>query len=73
MLSEERGFVAIISFNRPAELDTRTKAIVEALENGIGRTSRSRDARPVVLRGEGRLLTAGYDFLRADGANRLRR
>lgn len=64
---EERGSIAIISLDRPDRLNTLTEGVVAGLANGIDRATKSRDVRAIVLRGEGRVFTAGYDLV-ASGA-----
>jgi enoyl-CoA hydratase len=65
VLYEERDSIAIISLNRPDKLNTLTEAVVQGLADGIDAATASRDVRAVVLRGEGRVLTAGYDLVAA--------
>jgi enoyl-CoA hydratase len=59
---EERDAIAILSINRPEKLNTLTEAVVQGVADGIDRASASREVRAVVLRGEGRVFTAGYDL-----------
>jgi enoyl-CoA hydratase len=60
---EERDSIAIITLNRPEKLNTLTEAVVAGVADGIDRATASRDVRAVVLRGEGRVFTAGYDLV----------
>jgi len=62
VLYEERDAIAIITINRPAQLNTLTEAVVQGIADGIDAATASRQVRAVVLRGEGRTLTAGYDL-----------
>jgi enoyl-CoA hydratase len=62
ILYEERDTIAIITLNRPHKLNTLTNAIVEGIANAIDAATASREVRAVVLRGEGRVFTAGYDL-----------
>jgi len=62
---EERGALAIITLDRPDKLNTLTEGVVAGLADGIDRATKSRDVRAVVLRGEGRVFTAGYDLVAA--------
>jgi enoyl-CoA hydratase len=60
---EERDDIAILTLNRPEKLNTLTEAVVQGVADGIDRATASRDVRAVVLRGEGRVFTAGYDLV----------
>jgi len=64
---EERDSIAIVTISRPEKLNTLTEAVVQGVADGIDRATASRDVRAVVLRGEGRVFTAGYDLV-AEGA-----
>ncbi len=64
---EERGAIAIITLNRPDRLNTLTEGVVAGMADGIDRATKSREVRAIVLRGEGRVFTAGYDLV-AEGA-----
>ena len=68
VLYEERGPVAVVSLNRPERLNTLTEEMVEGVAGAIDRASAAAPVRAVVLRGEGRAFTAGYD-LEATGAS----
>ena len=61
-LYEERGSVALVSLNRPERLNTLTEEMVQGVADAIDRAAASRPVRSVVLRGEGRALSAGYDL-----------
>ena len=67
VLYEERDSIAIIALNRPEKLNTLTEAVVAGVADGIDRATAARDVRAIVLRGEGRVFTAGYDLV-AEGA-----
>lgn len=60
---EERGPIAILTLNRPERLNTLTEAVVQGVADGIDAATASREVRAVVLRGEGRVFTAGYDLV----------
>jgi len=62
VLYEERDTIAILSINRPERLNTLTEAVVAGVAAGIDRATASRDVRAIVLRGQGRVFTAGYDL-----------
>lgn len=65
---EEADTLAILTLNRPDKLNTLTEAVVQGVADGIDRATASRDVRAIVLRGEGRVFTAGYDLVAEDGA-----
>jgi enoyl-CoA hydratase len=60
---EERDTIAIITINRPQKLNTLTEAVVQGISDGVDAATASREVRAVVLRGEGRVFTAGYDLV----------
>ncbi len=66
-LYEERDGIAIISINRPEKKNTLTNNVIQGIEDGIDKASRSRDVSAVVLRGVGDTLTAGYDLTNTSG------
>ena len=59
---EERGSIAIITLNRPDKLNTLTDEVLQGVSDGIDAATASQQVRAVVLRGEGRVFTAGYDL-----------
>ena len=63
VLYEERDSIAIITLNRPEKLNTLTEAVVQGIADGIDAATASQRVRAVVLRGQGRVLTAGYDLV----------
>jgi enoyl-CoA hydratase len=65
---EEREAVATLTLNRPDKLNTLTEAMVQGVADGIDRATASREVRAVVLRGEGRVFTAGYDLTGGEGS-----
>jgi enoyl-CoA hydratase len=60
---EEGDDIAIISLNRPEKLNALTEEVVQGVADGIDRATKSADVRAIVLRGEGRVFTAGYDLV----------
>lgn len=60
---EERDAIAIITIDRPDKLNTLTESVVQGIADGIDAATASRAVRAVVLRGEGRVFTAGYDLV----------
>lgn len=65
---EERESIAIITIDRPDRLNTLTEAVVQGIADGIDEATGSRRVRAIVLRGEGRVFTAGYDLVSAGEA-----
>ena len=65
---EERDSIAIITLNRPERLNTLTEPMVSGVADGIDAATASRDVRAVVIRGEGRVFTAGYDLVSGDAS-----
>ena len=63
---EERGAIAVITLNRPERLNTLTEPMVQGVADGIDAATASREVRAIVLRGEGRVFTAGYDLVSGD-------
>ncbi len=59
---EERDAVAILSLARPDKLNTLTDAVVQGVADGIDEATKSSRVRAIVLRGQGRVFTAGYDL-----------
>jgi len=59
---EEKGSVAVITLNRPEKMNTLTEAVVAGIADGIDEATASRPVRSVILRGEGRTLSGGYDL-----------
>jgi enoyl-CoA hydratase len=64
---EERNSLAFITIDRPDKLNTLTEEVVQGVADGIDQATASKAIRAIVLRGEGRVFTAGYD-LTAGGA-----
>jgi len=60
---EERDSIAIITLNRPDKLNTLTESVVQGVADGIDQATASKQVRAIVLRGEGRVFTAGYDLV----------
>ncbi len=63
VLYEERDTMAILTLNRPERLNTLTEPMVQGVADGIDRATASRAVRAVVIRGQGRVFTAGYDLV----------
>jgi len=62
VLYEENEGIAILSINRPEKKNTLTNNVIQGVEDGIDRASRSKKVAAIVLRGVGDTLTAGYDL-----------
>ena len=62
VLYDERDGVAIVSLNRPDQLNTLTEAMVQGVADAIDAATASADVSAIVLRGEGTALTGGYDL-----------
>jgi enoyl-CoA hydratase len=62
ILYEERDHVAFVTLNRPDKLNTLNEAMIAGIAEAIERATASVDARAIVLRGNGRAFTAGYDL-----------
>ena len=60
---EERDTLAILTLSRPEKLNTLTEAVVQGVADGIDRATAAQRVRAIVLRGEGRVFTAGYDLV----------
>jgi enoyl-CoA hydratase len=60
---EERDSIAIHTLCRPRKLNTLTESVVQGIADGIDAATASPAVRAVVLRGEGRVFTAGYDLV----------
>jgi enoyl-CoA hydratase len=63
---EERDSIAVITLNRPEKLNTLTEQVVQGVADGIDAATKSQRVRAIVLRGEGRVFTAGYDLTAGD-------
>ena len=60
--------MAVITLNRPERLNTLTEAMIAGVADGIDAATASKSVRSVIIRGAGRVLTAGYD-LTPDGVD----
>ena len=56
------GPIALISLNRPAKLNAINPAMVEELGQALDRAEADEAVRAIVLRGEGRAFSAGFDL-----------
>ena len=62
VLYEERDTLAIITLNRPEKLNTLNEAVISGIAEYIDAAAASEAVRVIILRGNGRVLTAGYDL-----------
>jgi enoyl-CoA hydratase len=62
VLYEERDSIAFVTLNRPDKLNTLNEAMIAGVADAIDRAAASPDVRSIILRGEGRAFTAGYDL-----------
>ncbi len=69
VLYEERDSIAIITLNRPEKLNTLTNSVIQGVADGIDTATRSRSVRAVILRGQGRVFTAGYDLVAGEAGD----
>jgi enoyl-CoA hydratase len=72
VLYEERDSLALITLNRPEKLNTLNEAVIQGIADSVDRASASPAVRAVILRGAGRVFTAGYDLTPAPGDRRFR-
>ena len=59
---ERRGRVAILSFNRPSVLNAFDGPLVEATMRAMTELSADEEVLAIVVRGEGRAFSAGFDL-----------
>ncbi|MDP7066833.1 MAG: crotonase/enoyl-CoA hydratase family protein [Acidimicrobiales bacterium] len=62
VLYEEQESVAIIAINRPDRLNTLTQEVIQNVAASIDRATQAENVAAIVLRGEGRNISAGYDL-----------
>ena len=56
------GPIAVITLNRPAKLNAINSVMVEELGQALDRAEADEGVRAIVLRGEGRAFSAGFDL-----------
>jgi enoyl-CoA hydratase len=59
---EKRGAIAILTLHRPEKLNAMTRAMLDELSAALVEAERDVDIRAVILTGEGRAFSAGYDL-----------
>jgi enoyl-CoA hydratase len=59
---EKRGAVALLKLNRPEKLNAMTRPMLDELAEALEEAERDEETRVVVLAGEGRAFSAGYDL-----------
>ena len=62
VLYSENESVAIITINRPERLNTLTEEVIDGVAASIDRATANDAVSAVVLRGEGKNVSAGYDL-----------
>jgi enoyl-CoA hydratase len=62
LLVERRGAVALLTVNRPAQLNALNADVIEALDRAVAELESASDVRAVVLTGAGRAFVAGADI-----------
>jgi enoyl-CoA hydratase len=56
------GTTATITLNRPERLNTIVPPMPDEVQSAVGRATRDRQVKVIVVRGAGRSFCAGYDF-----------
>ena len=56
------GASAIITLNRPEDLNTIVPPMLDELENAVGKAVRDRAVKVIILQGAGRSFCAGFNF-----------
>jgi len=59
---EKRGAVFLLKLNRPEKLNAMTRTMLDELREALVEAERDEDIRAVILAGEGRAFSAGYDL-----------
>jgi enoyl-CoA hydratase len=59
---EREGHVGFLTLRRPEKRNAMTLAVWKALDGAIGAAAKDREARVVILRGEGKSFCAGLDL-----------
>jgi enoyl-CoA hydratase len=59
---EREGYVGVITLNRPEKRNALNMALWEALDRAIGLAEADKEARVVLLKGEGKSFCAGLDL-----------
>jgi enoyl-CoA hydratase len=71
ILYHENDSIAFITLNRPEKLNTLNEPLLAGLADALDEAAASKTARCVVLRGNGRAFSAGYDLNPAPGGPRF--
>lgn len=61
-VNRDHANIAVVTMNRPERLNALSPTMAAGLTEAIGRLGRDRDARAIVLAGEGRGFCSGYDL-----------
>jgi enoyl-CoA hydratase len=59
---EQRGAIAVLTLQRPEKLNAIDAGMLAALQRGLDRAEADASVRAVVLRGQGRAFSAGFDL-----------
>jgi enoyl-CoA hydratase len=59
---ETRGTIAVLTLNRPDKLNAINEDMIDALHRALDRAESDDDIRVIILRGEGRAFSAGFDL-----------
>src|ERR1043165_4517634 len=70
VLSEKAGGVLVLTLNRPDKKNALTRAMYQALADGINGADQDPDVRCVLIQAEGDAFTAGNDLADFAAANR---
>ena len=62
VLYEARDKVALVTLNRPEKLNALSPELLDELSAALNRAGGDREVRVVVIRGEGRAFSTGYDL-----------
>jgi enoyl-CoA hydratase/carnithine racemase len=61
IISERQNYIGIITLNRPEKLNTFTTTLAKELNQALADMDQDREIRAVIIRGNGRVFSAGID------------
>ena len=67
LLREDRGAIAVLTMNRPEQLNALSEALLEALQGAFDSIATEPATKVVILRGAGRGFCAGHDLREMQG------
>ncbi len=70
VLSERRGSVALLTLNRPDKLNAINEPMIEALDAALDAAEADESVRAIVVAGQGRAFSAGFDLDMGLGAGK---